>query len=299
MQALRIMLNFAVKLCFTHAMVDNMQKKLSQDVIEFHLRNLRISGFTTIKDFLSENECEHYLKRLNELYEISLNIKYESRAPQRGMKDKMVYNLPLKDKMFIDLYSCEVFEQILKHKLNDRYYRLLPPSLPNYVLTYLNGRSSGLELELHIDSHIPSPGEHTWVMQVVVVLEDSTIENGCTVVVPGSHISGTYTDRSFSNTTALTLKKGDVAIWDSRLWHGTTENKTSSTRWAIVGTFSSWWVKPAMDYTKKLPQEIYSQLTDKQKCLLGFCSIPPANEYSGINTKQGYEYLKETVTDYF
>lgn len=278
---------------------DAVLKKLSDHILEDHLRNLRVSGFTVIENFLAPDEIQYYLDKLKALHEESLSVNFTSEAPDRGVKDKMVYNLPLKDKAFIDLYSADVFEQILKPKLNDPFYRFLPPELPNYVLSYLNGRSSGLELDLHIDSYIPSPGAHTWVMQVVIALEDTTTENGCTIVVPGSHISGTYTDRSFLGAKPLPLKKGSVAIWDSRIWHGTTENCSSSTRWAIVGTFSSWWVKPAMDYTKKLPQEIYSLLDDKQKCLLGFCSIPPGDEYSGINTKKSYVGIKSNVRDYY
>lgn len=275
-----------------------MQKCLEQFEVENHLRNLRISGYTIIENFLTPTETETYLKRLVELHNEVSKISYDSKAPERGARDLMVYNLPNKNKGFIDLITCEAFEQILKPKLNDPYYRFLPNDVPNYVLTYYNGRSSGNFLDLHIDSYIPSPGEHTWVMQVVVALEDTNPENGCTVVVPGSHLSGKFTDRDYKGAVPLSMKKGSVAFWDSRLWHGTTENTSTRSRWALIGTFSAWWVKPAMDYTKSLPQEIYDQLTDKQKSLMGFCSIPPGNEFSGINTKKDYTFLKPRIGDY-
>ena len=98
--------------------------------------------------------------------------------------------------------------------------------------------------------------------------------------------------RKTSKKIPITGNAGDLIIWDSRLWHGTLENYAKRSRWAIVTTLSSWWVKQAMDMTKSLPRKIYSKCSKQQKQLLGFCSIPPKNEYLRINTKCGYEVLK-------
>ena len=51
--------------------------------------------------------------------------------------------------------------------------------------------------------------------------------------------------------------------------------------------------------TKSLPQEIYEKLTDEQKSVMCFCSIPPRNEFERINTKCGYDFLKDNVKEYF
>lgn len=47
-----------------------------------------------------------------------------------------------------------------------------------------------------------------------------------------------------------------------------------------------------------LPQEIYEKLTDNQKAMLGFCSIPYANEQEGVDKKRGYDKLLPHVDDY-
>jgi len=182
--------------------------------------------------------------------------------------------------------------------LNDKYYRFISEEEPNYILNYFNARSSGNKLDLHIDSHIPYIGEHIFMMQVVFLLEKSTIDNGCTIVVPGSHNSGEYTDRSIEKVTFLEGEPGDMIIWDSRLWHGTTENITSNTRWAIVSTFSQWWIKQANDIPKGLENQVYKTLTDKQKQLLGFLSLPPKEPTERVNTKCGYDFLKDNVNEF-
>jgi ectoine hydroxylase-related dioxygenase (phytanoyl-CoA dioxygenase family) len=171
--------------------------------------------------------------------------------------------------------------------------------VPNYILSYYNARSSGLKLDLHIDSYVPNQGEFTWAMQVGFILDDMNEDNGCTVVVPGSHQSGKYTDRDLKNVKSIIAKAGDVIIWDSRLWHGTKGNSSGASRWALIATITQWWVKQSMDIPRGLPDSIYQNLLDEQKALLGFCSIPPVNSNGRINTKCGYDFLKPSVKDYF
>ena len=45
------------------------------------------------------------------------------------------------------------------------------------------------------------------------------------------------------------------------MWHGTCENKTSGTRWSLIATFSSWWLKQSMDMVRSLPRYIYNKLS--------------------------------------
>ena len=52
-------------------------------------------------------------------------------------------------------------------------------------------------------------------------------------------------------------------------------------------------MKQQVDFPKSMPKSILKKLTNKQKQLLGFCSIPPITESDRINTKCGYEVLKK------
>ena len=111
------------------------------------------------------------------------------------------------------------------------------------------------------------------------------------MVVKKSHKSGKFSNRKSKKIIPITGNPGDLIIWDSRLWHGTLENKNNTSRWAIVLTLSSWWIKQAMDMPKSLPKSIYKKCNNLEKQLLGFCSEPPLNEKIRINTKSGYEVL--------
>ncbi len=279
--------------------------KLFQDLnidIQQNIKEIDYYGYTKIENFLTSEGRSHLLNLINKKYdEINSNrkIKYKG-APDRNASDKILYSIFNIDLAFIDILTTDPIRKIAMHKLNDEYYRFLPHDVPNYILSYYNARSSGNKLEMHIDSHIPFLSDQKINgMQVVILVEDSTIDNGCTVVVPGSHNSGRYTDREFCNTKPLTGKAGDLIIWDSRLWHGTLENKTGKSRWALIATLSQWWCKQSVDVVRNIDNSIYQQCSDEQKQLLGFCSIPPKDEFSRNNTKCGYDFLKTNVEDYF
>lgn len=172
-------------------------------------------------------------------------------------------------------------------------------SVPNYILSYYNARSSGNFLDLHIDTYVPAHGEYTWAMQAAFVLEDMNKDNGCTVVIPGSHMFGKYSDRELQKRTPVEAKAGDIVMWDSRLWHGTLDNISGISRWVLIATLTRWWVKQSMDITRSLPQEIYESISPEEKLLMGFCSIPPKDEAGSIHTKKHYSDLKPRVSDYY
>jgi hypothetical protein len=259
------------------------------------LKELSVYGYCIIKEFVNAETVQSLKSKVEELW--NKGGTYEG-VPDRDADDRIVYNLQNKDKTFIDLLSESGLHQVLMAKLNDPYYRFLPEDAPNYYLHYYNARSSGQALDLHIDSHIPFTGERAIVMQTAFLLDDHHTENGSTVVVPGSHLSGRFTDRELKNVKPVIAKAGDIVMWDSRLWHGTLKNISGQSRWALIATWGMWWIKPAMDMTRSLPEDIYCQLDDRQKQLLGFCCIPPADEFERINTKSGYDTLRASVRDY-
>jgi len=273
-------------------------KKISNLEIETHLKNLEVYGYTRMEGIISSSLVSLLKDKVGKHYSKVENIASYG-LPERDSQDKIIYNLQNKELEFIKLLTDSSIQKILTSKLNDIYYRMMDPKFPNYILSLFSARSSGLPLDLHIDSLIPSNGDFTWNMQVAYILDDMNEDNGCTVVVPGSHKSGKYTDRQLKNVTQIHAKSGDIVIWDSRLWHGALENKTGKSRWALIATFSRWWVKQGMDITRSLPNSIYQQLSDEQKLLMGFCSIPPAEESIRVVTKGGYDSLLPNVDDYY
>jgi len=226
--------------------------------------------------------------------------KLAENKPYLAKEDTFVWNLQNKAYFFLDLFfGCRAVQEVLRHFLNDPWYKQIPQDEPNFILRNFLGRSSDSRLPMHIDSLIPYQGKHVFVMQAAFILEDQTLDNGCTVVVPGSHLSGEYVDQSaFDTATPVESRAGDVVIWDSRIWHGAIENTSDRTRWSLIATCTRWWLKQGFNIPRSVPQDIYERLTPSQKAVLGYCSIPYVDEMQGIDMKRGYDSLAERVQDY-
>jgi len=276
-----------------------MYRQIAQNEIADAVEGISINGYAMIRNYLQPETLENLTALVEKNFHDQAG-KEKIGVPARDASDKIVYNLQSIDKLFTDILTTEPVETIAKEFLNDQFYRFLDQDKPNYILTYYNARSSGEALDLHIDSGVPFIGNHPIMMQFVFLLEDSNAFNGCTVVVPKSHQSGTYTDRSLNmdELTKLEGKKGDLIIWDSRTWHGTIANKSGASRWALVATISRWWLKQYKNIPKTISNDLYQELSDAQKLLLGFCSIPPSDPFERVNTKNGYDFLKPNVDDY-
>lgn len=277
----------------------NIEQEAETLTFEEIVERIETDGFCRIPQVYTPEQVQATLDLAQDWYEKTKDTLADDR-PALAREDPFLWNPQNKDIRFLEmLFRPPIIEEVLKHFLNDPWFKQIPQDEPNYILRNLLVRSSHKRLPMHIDSLLPYAGEHVFVMQASIILEDQSEANGCTVVVPGSHTSGGYVDQSaFDIAIPLETRAGDVVIWDSRIWHGAGENKTDGTRWAMIGTFTRWWLKQMFNITDNMPQEIYEQLTDSQKAVMGFCSIPHNNEQEGIDMKRGYDSLLTDVSGY-
>jgi ectoine hydroxylase-related dioxygenase (phytanoyl-CoA dioxygenase family) len=265
------------------------------------IQDIKERGYSVVPDAVDAETISAALNRIHQIHE-GTRAKTTSNVPFLNVGHNMVYNLQNKDMMFLKLIvSHPAIRTVAMALLNDQWYRQIPRESPNYILRSLLGRSGGSEaMPLHIDSFIPANGSFLWSIQAAVILEDQTEENGCTVVVPGSHLFDRYANQeALSDAKPLPTKAGDVAFWDSRLWHGSKANKSGKSRWSVIGTFGRWWMKQNYDIPRTLPENIYAELSDEEKGVLGYCSMSPKSEFDRIDIKTGYQFLKPKVADYF
>jgi hypothetical protein len=266
-----------------------------------YVSELRERGWTRVEGALEPSLRATFLSRIRALHETRAEAPPGLRVPYLNQGHDMVYNVQNKDLPILKTFlSHPILRECLVALLNDEWYRTLPTGSPNYILRSLLGRSGGpTALPLHIDSFIPASGSFSWSVQGAFVLEEQSVANGCTVAVPGSHRFDRYADQdSLAKAEPIASKPGDLVLWDSRLWHGTTANKSGGSRWSLIATFARWWLKQNYDLPRTLPQAFYENLTNEEKAIMGYCSIPPRDELEGIDIKGGYECLRPRVEDY-
>jgi len=259
-----------------------------------HLDELKTRGYTRLTNAVPQSVIARLRARIQELHAAAQPLDQRA-VPALNRGHAVLYNLQNRDPLFITtLLDHADLRHILIATLNDEWYRQIPRDCPNYIMRAVVARSSGPEaLPLHIDSFVPASGSFAWAVQAAIVLEDQHPSNGCTVVVPGSHQFDRYADQaSMALAEPIMSKAGDLVVWDSRLWHGTTANQSGATRWSLIATFTRWWLKQNYDVTGMLPDAIYDALSDEHRAVLGFCSIPPRDELERVDVKAGYELLQ-------
>lgn len=136
-----------------------------------------------------------------------------------------------------------------------------------------------------------------WVANTVWMLDDFTLENGPTRLVPGSHRWGKLPQDELADPKArhpkeilLTGKAGSVVVMNAHLWHGGTANRTDRPRCAMHGFYARW-DKPQQQYQKRLLRpEVQKGLTPELRKLLALDD--PLNDELSANVTRTSGFMK-------
>ena len=95
------------------------------------------------------------------------------------------------------------------------------------------------------------------MLNMLVMLDDFTIENGATLLLPKSHLEKSCpTEKYFKEFSIPAFgNAGDVIIWNSNLFHASGYNKTEKARRALPITFSLPYYKQLLDYPRAFGEE--------------------------------------------
>ena len=246
------------------------------------IKSIRIKGYYVFKSILKVAEINKYSKILIKQKSYGQASFYKKKIIDKNTK--LVLNLQTKDKNFLKLIENKLMNKINIHFLNDKNYRSISKKLPNYTLSQFVARSSGKEpCVIHMDDKCPSTSNNVNYLQWGIPLTDTNYENGCTTLMEKSHKFGidkpSKLNKKFRN---IELKKGDIVVWDGRIWHGARVNYSKKDRWIIIVTFSRWFFKPHYDIARSFPKKFYKYLNVKLKIILGFASISKSSERMGL-----------------
>ncbi len=117
------------------------------------------------------------------------------------------------------------------------------------------------------------------MLNMLVMLDNFTVENGATRFLSGSHQSPeppelAAFEQSSERATGLA---GDIVLFDSRLWHAAAPNQSTRNRRALTLTFTPPFMKPQFDYPRALGYSEGAQFAPSLRALLGYDSRTPAS----------------------
>lgn len=122
-------------------------------------------------------------------------------------------------------------------------------------------------------------GEFKLMLNLLLMLDDFTLDNGATYLLTGSHgrPERPSQDAFLRDADRLTGKAGSICLFDSNLWHAAGQNLTDTPRRAITLTYSKGLVKPQFDYIRFFGDARVAQMEPRLRQMLGWNARAPAS----------------------
>jgi hypothetical protein len=117
------------------------------------------------------------------------------------------------------------------------------------------------------------------MINMLIMLDDFTPENGATYMLSGSNnIPERPTDEDFyKNADRVVGKAGDVVLFDSLVWHAAGENQTDKVRRALTLTFTRPFMKQQLDYPRCLGYDKGENFSENARQVIGYNSRTPTS----------------------
>ena len=150
--------------------------------------------------------------------------------------------------------------------------------------------AQGLHIDYPYGSHAPfltksnPPIGAPKTVQVLWMLDDFTLSNGSTIVIPGSQKlwhapnENNHNDVSMQHAidthVHITGQRGDVMMYTGQLWHGVPKNHTTQCRTAVLGQFLPYYMIPMEDHANVISHAVLHALPVRAATLLSEQLIP-------------------------
>jgi ectoine hydroxylase-related dioxygenase (phytanoyl-CoA dioxygenase family) len=183
--------------------------------------------------------------------------------------NRRVWNVLSRDPLFEDLAFHPLAIAFVKHILGW-------PALLGNLSANITGPGGG-EMILHADQiFVPEPWSSApQGMNVAWCLDDFTERNGATRFAPGSHHlnRAPQPGEADAETLAIEAPAGAIAVFESRIWHKTGNNRTTDqTRAGVFAWYTKPIYRPQENWFLSLKPEVRQFANDDALTLLGYKS---------------------------
>ena len=255
--------------------------------------DLDVVGYCIVEDVAPSDLVRRVRERVLE------QAGAERDAGQAFVQDgntQWVANVLNKGEVFLELLTCSATSlDLCRHVLGDGFIlscsnapiagpatgrmkmhsdQYWTPTIQEEPLAYSRLGENGLDrAEV---GHSAVRGDYLFppcMVTLVWAITDFTANNGATVFVPGSHMSGLQPDYRHNYTDAVPaeMPAGSIVLWDGRTWHATGANRTQNQyRIGVTNNIVAPMIRPLVNYPYSLRAEVVARLDERQKQLLGF-----------------------------
>ena len=248
-----------------------------------HIKALNKEGFTLIPGAISAEEVARTCAAIDEIL-----VKEEAvarRTTTQTTNLKSAHAIVGKHPHFYEFFLNPPVLNLIRSVLGDD---ALLYDMNARVVLPTGGRETRRGFQVHVDREDFSvnpfaDGKHyPMALNVIWCLVDFNIENGATLMWPGSHLSGQVPDPEgeFPNYVHAIAPAGTALIWDAALWHSTGLNVSGMDRYSLTAFYQRAWIKGKADSARLLPPEARAAMSEEARGVLGLQSAP--SDYSEV-----------------
>ncbi len=237
-----------------------------------HAAEIRERGYTVIRDFMDAGAIARFRQGLAPFVG-----RRHGRNDFEGFKTERVYTLVARGRVFEDLTEDPRLMAIL-----DRFLQ------PGYLLT----ASQSIQInpgetaqDLHTDDGFyrqPRP-RPPLSMTVIGAIDDFTRENGCTEVIPGSHLWGDPGAADRPNDPGeweqmlvpMEMPAGACFVMAGTCIHRGGANRSSGPRLGFTNQYCQPWCRTQENFFLGVPAERARAMSPRLQSLLGYNIWPP------------------------
>lgn len=236
-----------------------------QTLTEKEKISLDEKGFVVFTGILDAAELETF------------RTKYEDLMEKEGMNAGKEVHQEEGTRRLSDLVNKgECFDSVYTNpKLLAAVYHVLKRE---FKLSSLNARDAmpGAGLQpLHADWGSRKEHEPFHVCNSIWLIDDFTLDNGATRVVPGTHkLAGSPRDYGIDprephpQEQLIVAPAGTVCVFNSHLWHGGTLNRTTNTRRAMHVYFTAREHRQQLDQAEYIRKRTYDRISSAARYIL-------------------------------
>lgn len=236
---------------------------------------LEKDGFCKFEKVVNTEWIERINNELPKIFEFHENIRRKNSNPI--ISNGLAMNALVGNQVFFDFLEYLIQLKIIDW-IEENYFKGKCILNSFSALSNIPGEENVFHKKVHRDirgfsSNVPI------MLNMLVMLDDFTEDNGATLLLPGSHLnSEAPSDNDFiKNAIKATGFKGDIIIWNSNLFHASGTNKTNKVRRALPITFSLPYYKQLMDYPRAIGNDSYDLFNERIRKILGYDARVPCN----------------------
>ena len=236
-----------------------------QMVVDASVAEVKDKGYSTVPSFLTRNQIDDLCNQLEPIFAVTGNRKVDDK--KRGWPGYQTVHIPnlyaktrAIDELSIDPLLLFIVEGVLGRAFQMSVAVAMSPGP--------GSDKQGLHQD---DGHYPVARPHqSLVANTLIALDDFTLENGATMLVPESHKWDKELDPK-AEVSRVEMKAGSLLIWDGAVWHGGGENKTENEiRRSINLNFNVSWLRQQENQYIGISREVIRKMPERLQRLLGY-----------------------------